>query len=168
MSIKKVSYNENSAKNLEQLAAGAFLTTKADGKVNTMTIGWGAIGFQWGKPVLTVMVRASRHTYDLIEKAGEFTVTIPYEDMKKELGICGSKSGRDSDKIKECGFNLIDGKNIATPSLDIKGMSFECKTVYKSEMTASKLDKDYNEKWYKDGDYHTIYYGEILESFVIE
>ena len=52
---------------LKVLAKGAFLTTAAGGRHNTMTIGWGALGNIWGKPVFTVMVRHSRYTHELIE-----------------------------------------------------------------------------------------------------
>ena len=94
--IKKcVEYNENLEKNMEILSKGAFLTTKTGNKVNSMTIAWGSIGFIWGKPVFMVMVRPQRYTYGIIEKSKEFTVTIPYEKMNKELAFLGSKSGKD-------------------------------------------------------------------------
>ena len=164
--MQKVQFNENASKNIETLKTGAFLTTKDGGFVNTMTIGWGMVGFQWGKPVFTVMVRKSRKTFEMIEKAGEFTVSIPYGDEKANLGICGSKSGRDTDKIKECGFALVKGESIDTPILDIQGMHFECKTLYKSAMDESFLAKFEDERWYSDKDYHTFYFGEILNSYV--
>lgn len=91
---------------------GAFLTTKAGDITNTMTISWGNIGFQWNRPVFTVLVRKSRYTHDLIEKANEFTVSIPLSDkMKSQLALCGSKSGRDINKLDEANLILCDGKN---------------------------------------------------------
>ena len=159
-------YNENAQKNMGLLSKGAFLTTKDGDFVNTMTIGWGSIGVQWGKPVFTVMVRHSRKTYEMIEKTSDFTVTIPYCDVKSELSICGSKSGRDTDKIKECGFKLAKSQCVETPAIDIEGMHFECKILYKSSMDPSLLDKDVDDRWYSDKDYHTFYYGEILNSYV--
>ena len=32
---------------MQALPKGVLLTTKADGKVNTMTIGWGTLGIEW-------------------------------------------------------------------------------------------------------------------------
>ena len=79
---------------------GAFLTTKVGDEQNTMAIGWGSIGYCWGKPVFTVVVRNSRHTFQLMEKAEEFTVSIPFSDaMKKEIEFCGTKSGKDVNKF---------------------------------------------------------------------
>ena len=62
---------------MKNIGKGALLTTKADGQVNTMTIGWGQIGVIWSKPVFTVLVRESRHTKGLLDKSGEFTVNVP-------------------------------------------------------------------------------------------
>ena len=85
---------------LKVLAKGAFLTTAAGGRHNTMTIGWGALGNIWGKPVFTVMVRHSRYTHELIEAHNEFTVSFPLTAaFSKALGLCGSKSGRDMDTV---------------------------------------------------------------------
>ena len=74
---------------------GAFLIVSDGGqRTNIMTIGWAQIGFIWGKPVMTVLVRPSRYTHGLLEKAGYFTVCVPPEGkLRKELAFCGSKSG---------------------------------------------------------------------------
>lgn len=84
---KDVAYNEYAKETIEILSKGAFLTTTVDGVINTMTIAWGSLGFMWGKPIFTAMVRPSRFTYELLEKSGEFTVSIPFKDMSKALGI---------------------------------------------------------------------------------
>ena len=83
---------------------GILLTTKADGKVNTMTIGWGHIGIEWGKPIFVAYVRESRYTKQMLEANGEFTVNVPMGSIDgKILGYCGTKSGRDTDKIADLG-----------------------------------------------------------------
>ena len=51
---------------------GVLLTAKADGQVNTMTIGWGTIGIQWGKPIFIAFVRGCRHTKGMLDKNPEF------------------------------------------------------------------------------------------------
>lgn len=160
-------YTQNLEKATEYLAKqGAFLTVKSDDKINTMTIGWGNIGFIWKKPVFTVMVRKSRYTYDLIEKAKEFTVSIPMDgDMKEALVFCGTKSGRDVDKFDECNLKLNESEKIATPAVECCGMIYECKILYKQEMDKNLLDNEIDKSCYANGDYHTIYYGEIVNSY---
>ena len=69
-----VGYLENADLMMERIKKGAFLTVLADGKVNTMTIGWATLGFIWQRPVLMIAVRDSRHTFSLLEKIDNFTV----------------------------------------------------------------------------------------------
>lgn len=166
---QQIPYNYQADKAIETLSKAAFLTTAADGCVNTMTIGWGSIGFAWRRPVFTVMVRHSRHTYQLIEKSGEFTVSIPVgKDMQQALTLCGTKSGRDMDKIKAAGLTLKPGQKISTPVIAGAGMTYECKVIYKQSMTAENLDSNVQKQVYADNDYHTIYFGEIVASYIEE
>lgn len=103
MTMKKINAFEQGEAILKTLSKGAFLTTAADGKQNTMTIGWGSLGFKWGQPTFTVMVRQSRYTKELIDANPEFTVSFPVkEGFAQALGLCGSKSGRDLDKFGSC------------------------------------------------------------------
>lgn len=143
---------------------GAFLTVKHGEKVNTMTISWGNIGFEWNRPIFTVLVRKSRFTHELIEKSTEFSVSVPLSNnLKKELVLCGTKSGRDIDKIKESGLTLRTGESIATPSIGGCEMVYECKIVYKQDMDPNLLSEDIKDNSYNDNDFHTIYYGEIVK-----
>ena len=82
----------------KHMGRGILLTTKANGKVNTMTIGWGTVGIEWGRPMFVAYVRESRFTRQLLDQNPEFTVNCPIGDVdKKILGVCGTKSGRDTD-----------------------------------------------------------------------
>ncbi len=163
--MNPISYNEYAREALTSLSQGAFLTTKADNKVNTMTIGWGAISYMWGKPVFTVMVRESRHTKGMIDAAGEFTVSLPEGALADAVKLCGAKSGRDTDKIAEAGLTLLPPVNLSTPFIDGCPLHFECKTLYKQEMDLALLDEATRDRWYANGDVHTIYYGEIIGAY---
>jgi flavin reductase (DIM6/NTAB) family NADH-FMN oxidoreductase RutF len=125
-----------------------------------MTIGWASLGFLWARPMMTVMVRKSRHTFGIIEKSTEFTVTVPLADMSKELEICGTKSGKDHDKFKECSLELSPGQKVRTPVISTPGINFECKIIYKSKLDPDNLVDSYKHL-YPNRDYHTLYYGEI-------
>ncbi len=152
----------------ELLPKGAFLTTKDGEKINTMTIGWGSFGFEWGMPTAEVLVRQSRFTKDSLDKAMEFTLTFPYDDsMKEALGFCGSNSGRNVDKIAECGLTLKDSNVISTPVIACKGLVFECTVVAKADMTTNNTSTEILDKWYKNGDLHTLYYARIEDCYEI-
>ena len=73
------------------LSKGVLLTTRSGKRVNTMTIGWGKIGIEWGRPIFIVYVRDSRYTKQLLEESGEFTVNVPLTVGDQEiLGYCGT------------------------------------------------------------------------------
>jgi flavin reductase (DIM6/NTAB) family NADH-FMN oxidoreductase RutF len=164
--MKEIAYNEYAGEALATLSKGAFLTTAHGGKHNTMTIGWGSIGSIWGKPILTVMVRPSRFTYGLIEASGEFTVSIPRKDLGKALGICGSKSGRDLAKPEGAGLELTSVPAIATPVIAGCGLHFACKVIYKQPLDLAGFTPAERTKWYADGDEHTVYYAEIIATYL--
>ena len=154
---------ENSGRSLCNMASfGALLTVGNEEKTNPMTIGWGQIGISQGKPVFAVMVRPSRYSFSLLSENPVFTVSIPKDDSLKEaIAFCGSKSGRDFDKIKECKLTTVDSEFINVPG--ISGCEiYECRVLYKTEMHIDETSQECNEKWYKNGDYHTIYTAEIL------
>ena len=162
--MKKVDYMSVAEKVIDQIKRGAFLTVKAGDNQNTMTIGWAAIGYAWGKPVLMVLVRKTRHTFGIIEKAADFTVTAPLTDMQKAIKFCGTKSGRDVDKFEECGLKLADGQQTLSPVIKTPGIHFECKIVHKAPMDPVYLDQEL-QGLYPAKDYHTLYFGEIIECY---
>jgi len=166
--IQEVNYSDYADKAVKILTKGAFLNTTADGKDNTMTIAWGSIGYMWRKPIVTIMVRKSRHSFTLLEKNPEFTVSIPVNDMKAALGICGSKSGRDMDKFEAAGLEKLAGQKVSTPAIKGAGLHFECKVVYKQEMSNASLAPSVADTFYADNDWHTLYYGEIVSAYIEE
>lgn len=151
---------------LQQLPRGAFLTVKDKERINTMTIGWGSIGYMWQKPIIMVAVRYSRYTYDLIEKADDFTVSFPYaNEMKRVLVEAGTKSGRDIDKFKELPITIQDSLTTVSPAIAECNLIFECKTIFKQPMNEEYLDATIKRKFYSDEDYHVLYFGEILACY---
>lgn len=79
---------------------GVFLAS-GNNPPNLMTLGWGAIGYIWNKPVIITPVRYTRYTYDLIEKYHEFAISVPRKDLSDALLRCSQITGRNTDKFKE-------------------------------------------------------------------
>ena len=163
--MKQVDYMKIAQDAMERIKKGVFLTVKSSVGLNTMTIGWAILGYIWRKPMMTVAVRASRHTFSIIEKAKDFTVSIPTVDMKKEIAFCGTKSGRDYEKFKECNLTTAQSQQVVSPIIETSGFHFECKIVYKTAMDPGFLDESYQKSLYSDHDYHTLYFGEIVECY---
>jgi len=129
---------------------------------NVMTIGWGTLGIIWGMPIFVVYVRPSRFTHELLETHPEFTVNVPRADMANEVAICGTKSGRDTDKFVECGFTLRPGNKIDVPYIAECPIHYECRTVHKNTVQHEQLVRKIRAGYYGSGDWHDVYYGEIL------
>ena len=163
--MKDVDYMKVADNSMQGIRKGAFLTVKAGDDLNTMTIGWATFGVVWKIPILMVAVRLTRHTFGLIEKAADFTVTIPLGDMSKETGFCGSKSGRDVDKLKACDLEIADSRKVVSPIIKTSGRFYECKIVYKSAMDPEYLAGELDQSIYPQKDYHTLYFGEILACY---
>ena len=154
---------------------GILLTTKSDSGVNTMTIGWGTIGIEWNKPIFIAYVRETRYTKQLLEAHGEFTVNIPYGEMDTNIiSYCGTRSGRDTDKIRDLGLTLVDSDKIQVPGIQQLPLTLECKVIYKQPQNLSCLPQAVIDRFYpainEDGiqDYHIAYYGEIVNAYLIE
>ena len=153
------------------MSPGVLLTAKAGDKVNTMTIGWGSIGVEWGKPIFTAYVRPSRYTHEMIEATGEFTVNVPMGNVKSILGFCGTKSGREVDKVAELGLTLEEPMNISVPGIRELPLTLECKVIYKQDQVLSALREDLCDRYYDkndSNDFHTAYYAEIVSAYLIE
>jgi len=145
---------------------GAFLTAKAAGMCNTMTIGWGMMGVCWRKPVLMVAVRNSRHTFQIMEAAEDFTVSMPSGNLRDEIFYCGTKSGREVNKFEECDLKIAAGRQVDSPIIDTPGLHVECVIAFKTAMQPGNLASKFH-GLYPQKDYHTLYFGEIVACYEI-
>ncbi len=143
---------------------GALLVAGVD-KPNVMTIGWGTPGIIWGMPIFSIFVRPSRFTHHLLEANAEFTVCIPTPDLAAEVMVCGTKSGRDTDKFADCNFTLNPGRKVDVPHIAQCPIIYECRSVHKNTVLHQSLDHKIQTTYYSTGDHHDIYYGEILNVF---
>ena len=139
-----------------------LITAGTEDKCNTMTASWGGLGVLWGKPVATVYIRPQRYTLEFVEREDTFTLCFFGEEYRKALALCGSKSGRDMDKVKECGFTVATAEG--APYFEEADLVLVCKKSYWQDMDPTHfLDGEIDSKWYPEKDYHRIFIGEILE-----
>ena len=160
---------------LEQTGKAVLLTTKAHRLVNTMVIGWGTLGVEWGKPIFTVFVRESRLTKQLLDENPEFTINVPLAAMDPEvLRVCGRESGRDVDKIQKLGLTLEAPLTGSVPGIRELPLTLECKVIYRQDQDPDAINEENTRRYYpipegwEKGDYHTAYYGQVVAAYVIE
>lgn len=160
---------------LRELPGGVLLTACADGRANPMTIGWGTLGVEWNKTIFVAYVRSSRFTHSLLEASGEFTVSVPLragdrgydERVRSILQVCGTRSGRGTDKVSDLGLTLVEGELVSAPAVRELPLTLECRVLYEREQDVMPLRGDLRERYYADDAPHTAYYGEVLSAYVL-
>ena len=149
----------------EEINKGALLSVcKPNGALNTMTVSWGTSGVLWNKKVVTVFVRPQRYTYEFCEESDIFTLSFFGEERKSTLAYCGTKTGRDVDKFKECGLKY-EVKNGACVFEDAT-VTFVLKKLYRQDLKGECLLDKEPLKNYQNGDFHTAYTCEIIDTII--
>lgn len=140
----------------------ALVTAGTKANANPMTISWGGVGVLWGKNVAFIFIRDSRYTKELIDNGDFFSITFLDEAYRNALNYCGSHSGRNENKIENAGLTM--GVRHSIPYIDEGNFVLLCKKMSATRITEdSFLTPEIKEKWYKDGDMHTMYVAEIIE-----
>ena len=163
-------YTTHFKETMEAMTHGGLLLVSLapDGKPNPMTIGWGVMGSIWSRPMWVVLVRPSRYTYQCLEATHDFTVNVPTKEMAEAVSFCGTVSGRDHDKFVEKNLTPLAGRKVKSPSITECVIHYECQVVQKNEVIPDQLDPAIQAGAYPAGDYHRIYYGEIVAVYADE
>lgn len=141
-----------------------LITAGTRERCNTMTASWGGLGILWGAPMALAYIRPQRYTKEFVDAQEYFTLSFFPEQYRKQLALCGAKSGREVDKVKECGFTVAEGEGGA-PYFQQADLVLVCHKRMVQPMQEQLIPADVREKWYQ-GDYHYMYWGEIVEALV--
>lgn len=130
---------------------------------NTMTASWGGLGVLWGVPMATAYIRPQRYTKRFVDENEYFTLCFFGEEYRPQLNLCGTKSGRNTDKVKECSFTAAAAE-CGAPYFEQAELVLVCRRRMAMPMDPALMPEDVKGKWYPDRDYHTMYWGEIVEA----
>lgn len=144
-----------------------LITAGSAEKCNTMTASWGGLGILWGAPAATCYIRPQRYTKEFIDREEFFTLAFFGEEHRQALAFCGSRSGRDVDKVKECGFTVKTAA-CGAPYFGEARLVLVCRKRFAQPMDPANIPADVIEKQYPNRDFHTLYIGEIVEALVKE
>ncbi len=128
---------------------------------NAMTVSWGGMGTLWGKPVVTVYVRHSRHTFSYMEKNDCFALSFYDASYKKALGVMGSLSGRDCDKDEKAELHPIAIEN--SVSYKEAKTTIICKKIYCDDIRMEDMSEHIVRSYYPTEDIHRMYIGEVVD-----
>jgi flavin reductase (DIM6/NTAB) family NADH-FMN oxidoreductase RutF len=154
-----------------------LITPGAPGRWNTMTASWGGFGHLWDGDAAFVFVRPSRYTYGFMEAEEGFTLSFFDEGRRGALDLCGSTSGRDTDKAKAAGITprsfRAQGKasapgegKLEPPRTERVGFEearlvVSCRKAYSQDLDATRFIDPGIGRHYLRGDLHRLYIGYI-------
>ena len=96
---------------------------------NLITIAWTGVCCSH-PPMLSISLRKSRHSYDLIARTGEFTVNLVSEDLLNAADFCGVKSGRDVNKFETLGLTAIAAPGLCSAPALAESPAYLCCRVH--------------------------------------
>ena len=128
---------------------------------NTMTASWGGMGCIWNASVAAALVRPTRYTYEFMERENYFSLSFLGNGARHALQICGTQSGRDTDKVREAGLTPIF--DAPAPYFGEARLVLICRKIYTSDIKPENFLDPTTENHYKCNDYHRMYLGEIVK-----
>ncbi len=154
------------------------------GEKNIITVAWaGTINSD--PAMVSISVRPSRYSYNLIKNNGEFVINLPTKELAFATDWCGVKSGRDEDKFKKMKLTAEKGSFTACPVIAECPVCIECKVkdiiplgshdMFLGEILGVSVDEKYmdetnrfayestNPICYSHGEYYTL--GEKIGGF---
>jgi flavin reductase (DIM6/NTAB) family NADH-FMN oxidoreductase RutF len=170
MTKVQVRFTDFFAQTIQRMREDGLLLASvgADGKANVMTIGWGTIGCIWSRPIFIVLVRPSRYTYGRLEQVSDFTVNVPPRELAAGVSHCGTVSGRNHDKFQEAQLTPVPGREVRSPIIKECVVHYECRTLHRNDLAPEALAQAVGEEFYPSGDFHRVYFGEIVAAYADE
>ncbi|MCL2074739.1 MAG: flavin reductase family protein [Marinilabiliaceae bacterium] len=140
-----------------------LITAGTKDSFNMMTASWGMVGHLWNQPVVFVFVRPQRYTYEFMEKSDYFTLTFFDEQYRDILNYCGTKSGRDVNKVAETGLIPIETQ-LGNIYFEQARLVIECEKIYFDDIKEDGfINKLIPQDFYPEKDFHRVYVGKIIK-----
>ena len=141
---------------LYPLPAVMVSTADRSGNTNIITIAW--TGTVCTNPPMTyISVRPERHSYNMIKESGEFVINLTTQELMKAADFCGVRSGRDTDKWKQCGLTREAASSLRyAPVIAESPVNIECRVekieelgshhMFLARVTAVQTDEAYMDR----------------------
>lgn len=143
----------------------ALLVGGTEEKASPMTVSWGNFGTLWNLPVVTVYVRPTRHTFQLLNEHNEFTLNFLPETHRAAFDVCGNMSGRDGDKWTAAHLKRSAAELVAVPRVAEARMILECRILATFDFDPSRFRDPAVADNYPGRDFHRGYIGQVLGVF---
>ena len=105
-----------------------LVTSAHEGRQNVMAAAW-ATPLCTQPPLVGVAIHVGHYTHELISASQEFVLNVPGEGLLAAVQFCGSRSGRDRDKLAEAGLTSLPATKVAAPVIAECLGHIECQLV---------------------------------------
>ena len=151
----------------------ALVTAGTPEKFNGCTLSWGCMGTVWNRPVITVYLHPARYTREFLLENDCFTVSFFPESARGALGIMGSRSGRDGDKVSAAGLTPVAvGGSVGYREASL---TFLCRKLYQHPFSREDLAPEIREYYQahpgvyppdENGEWHPhwVFVGEVIDA----
>ena len=113
----------------------AVMVSVADktGRANIITVAWAGTVCT-NPPMVSISVRPSRYSYDIIRETGEFVINLTTEALAKACDYCGVASGRDVDKFAKTGLTPVSVEHVSAPAIAESPVNIACRVTETREL----------------------------------
>jgi len=120
------------------------VTIDKNERANIIGLGWWTF-VSWEPKMIAISVGKGRYSHECLEYCKEFVLCFPSDEQREGAWLCGTTSGRNTDKFKEGGFKKLPANRVRPPLIEGVTVAYECEVV-------DSLDA---------GD-HTLYIGKVV------
>ena len=118
---------------LNPVPAVMVSVTDENGRSNIITVAWAGT-ICTNPPMVSISVRPSRYSYDIIDRTGEFVINLTNQELVKACDYCGVVSGRDVDKFKEMKLTPLPMQQVKAVGIAESPANIECRVVEKKAL----------------------------------
>lgn len=149
-----------------------LITVNWEGKKNIITLGMVHV-FSFSPPLIGIGVAPKRHSFNMLKESGEFVLNVPGKELVEQTLLCGTKSGRDTDKFTETGLTPVKAEKVSAPLIAECPLNMECRIVQEiitgdhvwfiGEVLTVHMDESYNKEdmlTYWGGEFRLV--GEVI------
>ena len=123
---------------LYPLPAVMVSVTDGNGNDNIITIAWAGTVCT-NPPMVSISVRKSRYSYEMLKNTGEFVINLTTEKLAFATDYCGVKSGRDVDKFREMKLTRGKASFVKAPLIEEAPVNIECRVTSVQELGSHVL-----------------------------
>ena len=113
-------------------------TRDSEGKDNILTVSWAGVACT-SPPMVTISLRKLRHSHAVISATKEFVVNIPTSKQIPLVELCGTASGRNTDKFAVLGLEKYPPSVVSAPLIAECPINLECRVRHTLPLGSHEL-----------------------------